>query len=335
MENELIRLTVLDDFQNVAGQFGNWDSLGNSVSVQVHNDHIVDDAVLIDRLRESFSVMCIRERTPLHRAILENLPNLRLICNTGMANPSIDLEAATELGIIVSGTQTSGTYGTAEITWALILAAARNVVGENLAVRQGKWQISVGFELRGKTLGLLGLGRIGAEVSKVGLAFGMRVIAWSENLTPERCEELGVTLVNKDALFQEADVLSIHLRLSARTEGIVGEREINLMKPSSLLINSSRGQIVEEPALIAALENGIIRGAGLDTFNIEPLPVDHDFRKLTNAVITPHLGYVSTESYESYYGQTIENIVSYLDGNPLRIMNPDVIKNGALRPPLK
>ena len=326
-----MRLTVLDDFQDVAGQFGDWNSLGTDVSVQVHKDHVIDDAILVDRLHESFSMMCIRERTPIHRGILESLPNLRLICNTGMANASIDLEAATDLGIVVSGTQTAGTFGTSEITWALILASARNIVSEDLAVRQGKWQISVGFELRGKTLALLGLGRIGSEVAKIGIAFGMKVIAWSQNLTQERCEELGVTLVSKDVLFKEADVLSIHLRLSSRTTGLVGEDEINRMKTSSILINSSRGQIVNESALIHALKNGIIAGAGLDTFEVEPLPVDHEFRKLQNTVITPHLGYVSVESYQSYYGQTVENITAYLKGSPLRVMNPDVLLNGKLR----
>lgn len=326
-----MQLTVLDDFQDVAGKFGNWNALGSNVSVEAHKDHVVDDAILIDRLRESFSVMCIRERTPLHRGILESLPNLKLICNTGMANPSIDLDAATELGIVVSGTQTAGTFGTAEITWALILASARNVVEEDLAVRQGKWQISVGFELRGKTLGVLGLGRIGSEVAKVGIAFGMNVIAWSQNLTRERCEELGVTLVSKDTLFDESDVLTIHLRLSSRTTGLVGENEINRMKRSSIIINSSRGPIVNESALIQALRTGTIAGAGLDTFDVEPLPLDHELRTLRNTVITPHLGYVSTESYESYYSQTIENISGYLNGNPLRVMNPDVLSNGKLR----
>ena len=328
----MLQLTVLDDFQDVSGQFGDWNALGPDVSVEVHQDHVTDDEILIDRLRESFSVMCIRERTPIHRGILENLPNLKLICNTGMANPSIDLDAATELGIVVSGTQTAGTFGTAEITWALILASARNVVAEDLAVRQGKWQISVGFELRGKTLGLLGLGRIGGEVAKVGIAFGMNVIAWSQNLTQERCDELGVTLVTKDTLFDESDVLTIHLRLSSRTTGLVGENELNRMKRSSIIINSSRGPIVNESALIHALKAGKIAGAGLDTFDVEPLPLAHELRTLQNTVITPHLGYVSTESYESYYSQTIENISGYLQGSPLRVMNPDVLSNGKLRP---
>ena len=328
----MLQLTVLDDFQDVSGQFGDWIALGPDVSVEVHQDHVTDDAILIDRLRESFSVMCIRERTPIHRGILENLPNLKLICNTGMANPSIDLDAATELGILVSGTQTAGTFGTAEITWALILASARNVVAENLAVRQGKWQISVGFELRGKTLGLLGLGRIGGEVAKVGIAFGMNVIAWSQNLTQERCDELGVALVTKDTLFDESDVLTIHLRLSSRTTGLVGENELNRMKRSSIIINSSRGPIINESALIHALKAGKIAGAGLDTFDVEPLPLAHELRTLQNTVITPHLGYVSTESYESYYSQTIENISGYLKGSPLRVMNPDVLSNGKLRP---
>jgi len=327
----MLETTVLDDYQNVAAQFGDWSILSGETNTVVLHDHISEPDELIAKLQHSFAVMCIRERTPFPRSILERLPELRLICNTGMANPSIDLEAATELGILVCGTETSGSAGTAELTWGLILASTRGIVAEDSAVRQGKWQISIGPELQGQTLGLLGLGRIGSQIAAVGRSFGMQVIAWSQNLTAERCAELGVTLVEKNDLFRDSDVLSIHLRLSPRSRGLVSSRELDLMKSTSILINTSRGPIVEEDALIKALSNGTIGGAGLDVFDIEPLPIQHALRYMKNTVITPHLGYVTTQAYTSYFQETIENIKAYLNGNPIRIMNPTVLANESLK----
>jgi phosphoglycerate dehydrogenase-like enzyme len=248
-----------------------------------------------------------------------------------MANAAIDLGAATELGVLVCGTESWASRSTPELAWGLILALTRHIVREDGATRRGEWQLSIGPELQGLTLGLLGLGRIGGQMALLGRAFQMRVIAWSQNLTEGRCAELGVTHVEKDALFSQADIVSIHLRLSQRTRGLVGARELALMKPTSYLINTSRGPIVDEAALISALRRQAIGGAGLDVFDQEPLPLDHPLRTLPNTVITPHIGYVSTQAYEAHYRDTVENITAYLAGRHVRAMNPEVLASPALR----
>ncbi len=273
------------------------------------------------RLAAFDAIVAMRERTPFARSLLSRLPNLRLLVTTGARNAAIDVIAATELGIAVAGTE-GLPYPTAELTWALILALARQVPAEDRALRAGDWQTSVGTGLQGKTLALLGLGRLGTRVAQVGRAFGMRVIAWSPHLTAERAESGGAELVSRDELFRQADVLSIHLVLSESTRGLVGVSELNLLKRNALLINTSRGPIVDEGALIAVLSSGALGGAGLDVFELEPLPPNHPFLSLKNTVLTPHLGYVTAETYRVFYAQALEDIQGYLSGNLPRAILP-------------
>ena len=249
--------------------------------------------------------------TPLPRSIIERLPQLKLIASTGPRNASIDVEAAAERGIAVAHTGYNA-RSTIEMTWALILASARQVASENAHLRAGGWQLTVGEGLHGKTLGVLGLGKIGSEVARIGLAFGMEVIAWSQNLTPDRSRGCGARLVSKEELFRGADILTIHLVLSQRTKGLIGAAELQAMKPTARLINTSRGPIVDEPALIEVLRDHRIAGAALDVFDIEPLPADHPFRSLDNVLATPHIGFVARELYRTFYGDTVENITRWL-----------------------
>ena len=266
----------------------------------------------------------MRERTPFGPELLGHLSDLRLLVTTGMRNASIDLDAATECGVVVCGTGGLG-YPTAELTWALILALLRHIPKEDTAVRRGQWQTTVGTGLNGKMLGVLGLGRLGSQVATIGAAFGMTLIAWSQNLTAETAATYGTELVAKEDLFARSDILSIHLQLSERTRGLVGSREIGLMKPTAYLINTSRGPIIDETALIKALQGETIAGAGLDVFDHEPLGPDHPFFPLDNTVLTPHLGYVTVEGYKVFYEETIEDIAAYLRGEPMRILNPAVL----------
>ena len=307
-----IKVAVLDDYQNVALSMADWSPLKNLAEVTVFNDHVADIGSQIQRL-QPFDVVCVmRERTPLSRVVIESLPNLKLIASTGPGNTSIDQEAAADRGIEIRHTGYSSTP-TIELTWALILAMARNIPLENLSLRQGGWQLSLGDELAGKTLGLLGLGHIGSAVGIIGRAFRMNVIAWSENLTEERAAEKGVQRVSKDALFSTADFLSIHVRLSERTQGLIGATELAQMKPTSRLINTSRGAIVDSAALLRALTTGQIGAAALDVYDVEPLDNPHPLRELPNVLATPHIGYVSKELYRTFYGDTVRNIVRWLD----------------------
>jgi phosphoglycerate dehydrogenase-like enzyme len=309
---EMIRIAVLDDYQNVALEMADWSALDGCADITVFNDHLSEIEKIVARLLP-FDVVCVmRERTPLPRAIIERLPRLKLIASTGSRNASIDLEAAAERGIVVAHTGYDK-HATVEMTWALILASVRQVALENANLRSGGWQLTVGDGLRGKTLGVLGLGNIGSEVARIGLAFGMDVIAWSQNLTSETAESCGARLVSKAELFQNANIVTIHLVLSQRTKGLVGATELQAMKPSARLINTSRGPIVDEPALIAVLRERRIAGAALDVFDVEPLPADHPFRSLENVVSTPHLGYVARELYRTFYGDTVKNITRWLD----------------------
>jgi phosphoglycerate dehydrogenase-like enzyme len=263
-----------------------------------------------------FEVVCVmRERTPLTRGLLERLPRLKLIASTAFRNASIDLQAARERGIAVANTGYDSTP-TIEMTWALILASARHVVAENASLRSGGWQRSIGNDLKGKTLGVLGLGNIGGEVARIGHAFGMRVIAWSENLTAEKAAAAYAEHVRKDELFRQSDVLTIHLVLGQRSRGLVGAAELALMKPTAWLVNTSRGPIVEDSALTAALREHRIAGAAVDVFDVEPLPVDHPYRSFDNMLATPHIGYVSLNLYRAFYGDTVRNILAWLDGTP-------------------
>jgi len=311
-EQARFRIAVLDDYQNVALSLADWSSLGERASVTVFNDHLASPDAVIERL-QPFEIVCVmRERTPMTRAIIERLPKLRLIASTAMRNASIDLKAAEERGVEVVHT---GYFSapTIELTWALILASARNLVAENASLRSGGWQQSVGDDMAGRTLGLLGLGNVGGAVAKIGAAFGMRVIAWSQNLTNERAAEVGAARVTKDELFQQADVLSVHLVLSDRTRGLVGATELALMKPTARLVNTSRGPIVVEADLIAALKDKKIAGAAIDVFDQEPLPPDHPLRTLPNLLATPHIGYVSRGLYARFYQDTVANIRNWLD----------------------
>jgi phosphoglycerate dehydrogenase-like enzyme len=307
-----VKVAILDDYQNVALSMADWSPLANLAEITVFNDHVADAGKLIQRLLP-FDVVCVmRERTPLSRAVIESLPNLKLIASTGPGNASIDQDAAAERGIEIRHTGYSSTP-TIEFTWALILAMARNVPLENRSLRQGGWQVAVGEQLAGKTLGLLGLGHIGSAVGIIGRAFRMNVIAWSQNLTAERAAEKGVQLVSKDVLFSTADFLSIHVRLSERTKGLVGAAELAQMKPTSRLINTSRGPIVDPAALLEALTTGQLAGAALDVYDDEPLDNPHPLRELPNVLATPHIGYVSQELYRTFYGDTVRNIVQWLE----------------------
>jgi phosphoglycerate dehydrogenase-like enzyme len=314
MPNKLApcRIAILDDYQNVALSMADWSGLNGSAAITVFNDHLSDTGAVVARL-QPFDIVCVmRERTPMTRAVIEGLPKLRLIASTGTMNASIDLKAATEHGIEVVHTRYSS-LPTIELTWALILASVRNLIAENASLRAGGWQLFVGDDLAGRTLGVLGLGNVGGAVARIGKAFGMDVIAWSQNLTAERAAEAGVALVTKEELFRRADIVTVHLVLSGRTRGLVGAGELALMKPTARLVNTSRGPIVVEADLISALENGRIAGAAIDVFDQEPLPADHPFRRLPNVLATPHIGYVSRGLYARFYQGTVDNIRQWLD----------------------
>src|SRR6202165_2964026 len=306
------KIAVLDDYQNVALESTDWSMLRDRADIAVFQDHLADPDAVIERLLP-FDVVCVmRERTPLPRSVIEHLPNLKLIASTGAGNASIDVVAAGDHGIAVvhTGYRSAPTI---ELTWALILASARHLVTESHAVRAGGWQQTVGTDLRGETLGVLGLGRIGSQIARVGSAFGMNLIAWSQNMTPEAAKAAGAILVSKDQLFERADILTIHLVLSSRTRGLVGAAELERMRPTARLINASRGPIIEEQALISVLKNKQIAGAAIDVFDIEPLPPSHPFRTLDNVLATPHIGYVSHGLYKTFFEDTVSNIRKWLD----------------------
>ena len=309
-----VNIAVLDDYQGVALTLADWSKVTARARVTVFNDHLDDPEALVERLAP-FDVVCVmRERTPLRRQVIERLPKLELIASTAMRNASIDADAAAERGIAIVHTSYTSSP-TVELTWALILAGARHIVSENASLRAGGWQKSIGDDLAGKTLGIVGLGNIGAQVAKVGLAFGMQVIAWSQNLTREAAAAAGARLVSKEELLREADVVSIHLVLSGRTRGLIGAAEFQLMKPTARLVNTSRGPIIVESALIEALANGRIAGAAIDVFDVEPLPPEHPYRRLDRVLATPHIGYVSRGLYERFYRDTVANIVAWLDAS--------------------
>jgi phosphoglycerate dehydrogenase-like enzyme len=308
----LAAVAVLDDYQDAARRFADWSVLGDRARLTVFNDHLADPDAVVRRLQD-FDVVCVmRERTPLPRTVLDRLPRLRLVVSTGSRNASIDAVAAAQLGIAVAHTGYRSDP-TIEMTWALILGASRQLVAENQSFRSGGWQRHVGTGLRGKTLGVLGLGRVGAEVARVGAAFGMELIAWSPNMTPERAAEHGATAVSKEDLFARADVLTVHMVLSPKTRGLVGAADLARMKPTALLVNTSRGPLVDETALIAALRERRIGGAALDVFDSEPLPADHPLRDLDNVLGTPHIGYVADDLYRTFYGDTVAAVRAWLD----------------------
>jgi phosphoglycerate dehydrogenase-like enzyme len=306
------KIAVLDDYQNVALECADWSVLRDRADITVFHDHLANPDAVIERLLP-FDVVCVmRERTSLPRNVIERLPNLKLIASTGAVNASIDVAAAGDHGIAVvhTGYRSDPTI---EFTWALILASARHIVTESNSVRSGGWQQTVGTDLRGKTLGVLGLGNVGSQVARIGTAFGMKLIAWSQNMTPESANAAGAVLVSKDQLFERADILTIHLVLSSRTRCLIGAAELKRMKSTAWLINTSRGPIVEEQALVGALKNKQIAGAAIDVFDVEPLPPNHPFRTLDNILATPHIGYVSEGLYKTFYEDTVSNIRKWLD----------------------
>ena len=312
-----MRIVVLDDYQQVAGEFADWSGL--DAEVEFISRPIVDDDDLVKVLHGAEVVVAMRERTAFTAGRLERLPDLRLLVTTGRVNASIDVEAARSQGIVVCGTE-STTSATPELTWGLILSVLRSIPVEDASVRNGGWQQTVGGDLDGHRLGVVGLGRLGTKVARVGAAFGMEVVAWSQNLDAERADGLGVRAVSKDELFSTADVVSIHYKLSERSRGLVGAAELEAMKPGSILVNTSRAGLVDTDALITVLEAGGIRGAGLDVHDEEPLPVDHRLRSTPRTVLTPHLGYVTEDTYRIFFTQAVEDIAAWISGEAIRVI---------------
>jgi phosphoglycerate dehydrogenase-like enzyme len=315
-----VRCAILDDYQNVALKIGDWSKLKGDVDIKAFNAHLDGPDKVVAALKDYAIVVAMRERTAFPKQVIDALPNLKLLITTGARNASIDTEAAKARGVTVCGT---GSFGspTSGIAIGLMLELTRHIGYENARLHAGAtWQTTIGPDLEGMTLGVLGLGKLGTRTANIAKAFGMKVIAWSQNLTPEKCAEAGVGYVSKEDLFRQADFITIHVVLSPRSRGLVGAKELGVMKPSAFIINTSRGPIIDEAALLAALREKKIAGAGLDVFDIEPLPVDHPLRKMDNVVLTPHLGYVSEQNYKHYFAGVVEDIRGFLDGKPVRMM---------------
>lgn len=318
-----MRLSILDDYQGVALEMADWAPVrARGIEIAVERFPFADAEDVVRSLAESEIVAAMRERTAFPRSIVERLPKLKLLITTGMRNASFDMAALRDRGVTVCGTggPGGGNEDTAELAWGLILGAARRIAEDHAFMRHGGWQTRIGHRVAGKTLGLLGLGRLGSAVARVGIAFGMKAIAWSQNLTAEKAAEQGVERVEKDELFRRSDILSVHLVLSDRSRGLVGAREIGLMKPTSILVNTSRGPICDTAAIIEALKGGRLAYAGFDVYDQEPLPLNHPLRTAPNVILTPHIGYVTEENYRSSYPQIVENILGYLDGKPIRVI---------------
>jgi len=314
-----MKIAILDDYQNAALAMADWSPVAREAEITVYNRHLGDTTAAAPVLEPYDAIVLMRERTPFPRAMFERLPRLRLLCTSGHFNSAIDLAAARDRGVVVCGTAGGGRT-TVELTWALLLAAARHIAIEDRAMREGRWQVGLGLALEGKTLGLVGLGRLGQQVAEIARAFRMNVVAWSANLTAERAAEHGARLVSKGALFSASDFISIHLRLGERTRGLIDAADLARMKPSAWIVNTSRGEIINQEDLIDALTNRRIGGAALDVFDTEPLPVDHPLRRLPNTVLSPHKGFVTEESYRVFYGEAVENIRAWMDGRPIRLI---------------
>ena len=315
-----MRIAILDDYQKLALQSADWSAVKAHGEITVFHDTITDKNALRDRLMP-FDILCVmRERTPISGDLIRSLPNLKLIVTSGKRNAAIDVATAHECGITVCGTESPST-ATPELAFALMLGLARNIVGENASMRSGGWQIGLGQDLAGSTLGIIGLGRLGAQIAKIAQAFDMHITAWSTNLTPERCQEVGVEYKpSKEALLRDADFVTIHQRLSDRTRGLIGSEEFRQMKKTAFLINTSRGPIVDDAALIDAVNQGEIAGAGIDVYDQEPLPAAHPLRKCDKLLLTPHLGYVTRHTWDVFYGQTVEAVLSWINGDPIRVL---------------
>lgn len=315
----LRRLAILDDYQGVALTLGPWHMLPPELQVEVFHDTLKDPDALVARLSPFDAILIMRERTPFPRSLIERLPDLRLLITTGARNRSVDVAACAERGIVLCGTPSAG-EPTADLTFGLILSLARDIPGQDQALREGRWQTEVGMGLEGKTLGVIGLGKLGSRVARIGAAFGMKVLAWSTNLTDEAAAAVGATRVDKQTLLRESDVVTLHLVLSERTLGILGAAELQLMKPTAFLINTSRGPLVDQAALVEALTLGQIGGAGLDAYDEEPLPPGHPILQAPNTVLTPHLGYVTEQNYRTYFAGAVEAIKAYASGRPIRLI---------------
>ena len=316
----MIKVAILDDYQNAANEFIDWNLLKNKINLKVFNDYIGKDDNLIEKLKE-FDVLCLmRERTPLSKDLIEQLPNLKLVVTSGMWNASIDNVALKKRNITLCGTDTQ-VSPTAELTWMLIMIGWRGILTELENMRSGRWQTTIGRSLNGKTLGIFGLGKQGLQIANFGKAFGMKVIAWSHNLKKDDCKRAGVEYVNCLDLFKKSDILTIHTRLSDRTFGFVDMSKLNLMKKNSLLVNTSRGPIIKELDLITCLQNKSIGGAALDVFDIEPLPKDSNLRAIDNLILTPHIGYVSSESYTKFFKGYFLAIEAFIDGSHINVID--------------
>ncbi|MDB5795026.1 MAG: Hydroxyacid dehydrogenase [Noviherbaspirillum sp.] len=313
------KIAILDDYQGVALSLGPWEKLKGRAEVTVFRDHLDDTKALIARLSGFHVLVANRERTLLGAEVLAALPHLELIVTSGKRNAAIDVGAASARGATVCGTDTLG-YPTAELTWAMILGFARHLPAEAAAMRAGAWQTTVGMGLNGKVLGIVGFGRVGTDVGRIGAAFGMKVLGWSRSLTEERAAAAGASSASLETILREADVVSVHLPLSTETRHLISTRELSMMKPGALLVNTARGPIIDEDALIEALKSNKIRGAALDVFNHEPLAASHPLRKLNNVLLTPHLGYVTEENYRMQFAQIVENIDAWLNGKPVRVI---------------
>lgn len=311
-----MNVAVLDDYQAIAHAIVDWRVLGEGVRVEFLTEHLEDEA-LVERIADCEIVVAMRERTAFPARVLERLPKLRLLVTTGMRNKAIDVRAATDAGIVVCGTH-GLTWSTAELTWGLVIASVRNLFVETASMRAGGWQRTIGMDLSGRTLGVVGLGHLGARVAGYGLAFDMRVVAWSPHLSVERAAEHGVSYLPREELFAQADVISIHMVLGQRTRGLITEADLRRMKPTSYLINTSRGPLIEEAALVRALREGWIAGAALDVYDTEPLPAGHELRELANCVLTPHIGYVTRDTYANFFTGVLEDIDAFLAGSPIR-----------------
>ena len=314
-----MKVAILDDYQGVAEQLVDWSKFKDSCEIKVFNQPFENEDHAIENLKSFDALLIMRERTPMTKKLMDGCPNLKFIATSGMRNLGIDLEHAKSKGIIVSGSE-GNKNPTAELTWALILGLARNIKQESENMYQGYWQTTIGFELKGKTLGIMGLGNLGSMVAKVGKAFGMEVIAWSENLKMADAEKHGVMAVTKEELFEKSDFLTIHYLLSDRSRNLVKYDDISKMKKTAFIINTSRGPIINEDDLIKALQDEIIAGAGLDVYAIEPLPENHKLRFLPNVLLTPHIGYVTLDNYAKWYNQMAEDLQAFLEGKPIRVL---------------
>jgi phosphoglycerate dehydrogenase-like enzyme len=317
----MMRVAILDDYQGIALRLADWKSLQPAVQVEAFPEHIADIDTLAKRLHAFECVVLMRERTPLRRPLIDKLPNLKLVVTTGMVNASVDAAALAERGIVYCGTDGVG-HSTAELTWGLILGLLRSIPHEDHALRQGRWQTRIGYSAKGKTLGIIGLGRLGTMVAGYGKAFGMEVIGWSRSFTDARAAELGIKRVEKDALFAQADIVTLHVNLNDSSRGLVGAAELGRMKPTAYLVNTSRGPVVEEAALLAALKRRKIAGAAIDVYDVEPVAKGHPYFELDNVIVTPHLGYVIEDNLRINYTSAVENIRAFLDGKPIRLVKP-------------